>query len=69
MKVIKKSWPLKKISAILLAILISGCNSGHESNGGDNGTPDPTPDPTPSPDVVTISIPSTVTFTEPTSGS
>lgn len=69
MKVIKKSWPLNKSSAILLAILISGCNSGHESSGGDNGTPDPTPDPTPSPDVVTISIPSTVTFTEPTSGS
>ena len=56
----RSSWQLNVISTILLTTLLSGCKSGHEN------TTNPT-DPTPS--VVEISIPNSISFSEPSSGS
>lgn len=62
----RSSWQLNVSSAILLTTLFSGCKSGHENN--DEDTTSPTvPDPTPS--VVEISIPNSISFSEPSSGS
>ena len=63
----KPSWPLNAISVILLTSLFTGCQSGHEDSGDSTTPTDPT-DPT-EPQVVEISIPSSVTFSEPSSGS
>ena len=63
----KPSWPLNAVSVILLTSLFTGCQSGHEDSGDSTTPTDPT-DPT-EPQVVEISIPSSVTFSEPSSGS
>ncbi|NOH95163.1 DUF1566 domain-containing protein [Vibrio sp. 99-70-13A1] len=64
MRIQKSHWQLNKISAALLVLAIAGCKSGHEGSG-DDGTPTD-PDPT---TPVQVSIPSTASFSEPTSGS
>ncbi|MGF1712061.1 DUF1566 domain-containing protein [Vibrio kagoshimensis] len=59
----KSHWQLNKTSAALLVLAVAGCKSGHEgSSGGTPTDPDPT---TP----VQVSIPNTISFLEPTSGS
>ncbi|MDK9740155.1 DUF1566 domain-containing protein [Vibrio sp. D404a] len=60
----KPSWPLNAVSVILLASLFTGCQSGHEDSGDSTTPTDPT-----EPQVVEIDIPTSVTFSEPSSGS
>ena len=55
----KPSWPLNAVSVILLTSLFTGCQSGHEDSG--DGSTNPT--------AVSISIPETLSVTEPSSGS
>lgn len=55
----KPSWPLNAVSVILLTSFFTGCQSGHEDSG--DGSTNPT--------AVSISIPETLSVTEPSSGS
>lgn len=59
----RSSWQFNAISVVLLATLFSGCKSGHENN--DENTPDPGS----TPSVVEISLPNSISFSEPSSGS
>ncbi|PQJ60837.1 DUF1566 domain-containing protein [Vibrio chagasii] len=59
----RSSWQFNAISVVLLATLFSGCKSGHENN--DENTPDPGY----TPSVVEISLPNSISFSEPSSGS
>ena len=59
----RSSWQFNAISVVLLTTLFSGCKSGHENN--DENTPDPGS----TPSVVEISLPNSISFSEPSSGS
>ena len=59
----RSSWQFNAISVVLLATLFSGCKSGHENN--DENTPDRGS----TPSVVEISLPNSISFSEPSSGS
>ncbi|WP_186170468.1 DUF1566 domain-containing protein [Vibrio chagasii] len=59
----RSSWQFNAISVVLLATLFSGCKSGHENN--DENTTDPGS----TPSVVEISVPNSISFSEPSSGS
>ncbi|MBJ2147651.1 DUF1566 domain-containing protein [Vibrio sp. IB15] len=63
----RSSWQLNVISAILLTTLFSGCKSGHENNDSGTTTTGTTSSTSSSP--ITLSIPSSVSFSEPQSGS
>ncbi|WP_394142247.1 DUF1566 domain-containing protein [Vibrio chagasii] len=56
-------WQFNAISVVLLATLFSGCKSGHENND------EITTDPGSTPSVVEISVPNSISFSEPSSGS
>ncbi|MEZ8929639.1 MULTISPECIES: DUF1566 domain-containing protein [unclassified Vibrio] len=57
----RSSWQLNTISVILLITLFSGCKSGHENNGKTTSTS--------SSSQINVSIPKSVSFSEPQSGS
>ncbi|MFA0036362.1 DUF1566 domain-containing protein [Vibrio sp. 10N.261.52.A1] len=59
----RSSWQFNAISVVLLATLFSGCKSGHENN--DENTTDQGS----TPSVVEISVPNSISFSEPSSGS
>lgn len=59
----RSSWQFNAISVVLLATLFSGCKSGHENN--DENTTDLGS----TPSVVEISVPNSISFSEPSSGS
>ncbi|CAH7357250.1 conserved hypothetical protein [Vibrio chagasii] len=59
----RSSWQFNAISVVLLATLFSGCKSGHENN--DENTTDPGS----TSSVVEISVPNSISFSEPSSGS
>ena len=59
----RSSWQFNAISVVLLATLFSGCKSGHENN--DENTPAPGS----TPSVVEISLPNSISFSEPSFGS
>ena len=63
----RSSWQLNVISAILLTTLFSGCKSGHENNDSGTTTTGTTSSTSSSP--ITLSIPNSVSFSEPQSGS
>ncbi|NOI91637.1 DUF1566 domain-containing protein [Vibrio splendidus] len=63
----RSSWQLNAISVILLTTLFSGCKSGHENN--DSGTTTTGTNTGSSSSPVTVSLPNSVSFSEPQSGS
>lgn len=63
----RSSWQLNAISVILLTTLFSGCKSGHENN--DSGTTTTGTSTGSSSSPVTVSLPNSVSLSEPQSGS